>query len=335
MHCRVRTGSRRACPIKGATIERPSHARPFHARPFHDWRANDGEFVQKLALPWLDRSGNVSALKSVVFVALFVPGVVNTAEFALGLLGARPLNAYIDGFGLWGVRLVLLTLLVTPLRQALHASSLITVRRMIGVAAFFYLAIHFSAYAADQLFNPWAVMLEIVRRFYLTIGFTALMAFLSLAVTSTDRMTRRLGGRRWMRLHKLVYPAAILGVFHYFIQAKADVWEPTIAAGLLAWLLFYRLAAHYTGTRRAAGPMSLGLLSMASAILTALGEAVYFWLHNGIDPIRLLNAYFTLDTGLRPGWVVLAGGFAVTAAAIVRGALDRVRTRAPSSAAAG
>ncbi len=138
-----------------------------------------------------------------------------------------------------------------------------------------------------------------------------------------------------MRLHKLVYPAAILGVLHYFIQSKADVWEPTIAAGLLGWLLFYRLAAHYAGTRRAAKPMSLGLLSLASGILTALGEAVYFWLHNGIDPLRLLNAYLTLDTGVRPGWIVLAGGLAVTAAAIVRAMVDRAGGRAPSSATAG
>lgn len=290
--------------------------------------------MRKLALPWLDRSGHLSALKAAVFVALFIPGMVNTAEFALGRLGARPLNAYMDGLGLWGVRLLLLSLMVTPLRQALHASSLIAVRRMIGVASFFYLAIHFSAYAADQMFNPWTVAQEIVQRFYLTISFTALMVLLALAVTSTDRMIRRLGRRRWTRLHKLVYPAAILGVSHYFIQAKADVWEPTVAAGLLGWLLFYRLAARYAGWQRMARPMSLGLLSLACALLTALAEAVYYWLLNGIDPMRLLNAYFTLDTGLRPGWVVLAGGLAVAAAATLRAALERVGTGAPSSAAA-
>lgn len=287
-----------------------------------------------LPLPWLDRSGRVSPLKTAVFAALFVPGLVNSAELALGMLGARPLTAYIHGIGLWAVRLLLVTLLITPLRQAARASSLIHLRRMIGVAAFCYLAIHFTAYAADQGFNLLTVALEILRRFYLTIGFAALLILLALAVTSTDGMQRRLGGRRWMRLHQLVYPAATLGVLHYFIQSKADVWEPTIAAGLLAWLLLYRVVATYAGTRRAASATALALLSIAAALLTAFGEACYYWLHNGVDPARLLGAYLTLDTGLRPGWVVLAGGFLVTATAVARAALDRLKTRVPSSASA-
>ncbi len=291
--------------------------------------------LQAFPFPWLDRSGNVSALKTIVFIALFVPGVVLTAEFALGMLGARPLMAYIHGVGLWAVRLLLLSLLVTPLRQAIRASSLVTVRRMIGVAAFFYLAVHFAAYIADQAFNLETVALEIVRRFYLTIGFIALLILLALAATSTDAMTRRLGGRRWMRLHQFVYLAAILGVLHYFIQSKADVWEPTIAAGLLGWLLLYRLVARFAGTRRAASVSALALLSILSAILTAVGEAMYYWLHNGIDPLRILGAYTSLDTGIRPGWIVLAGGLVVTAAAIVRAVTDRSKGRAPSSAAAG
>lgn len=287
-----------------------------------------------LSLPWLDRSGRVSPLKTVVFAALFVPGIVNGGEFALGMLGARPLTAFIHGIGLWAVRLLLVTLLITPLRQATRASSLIQLRRMIGVAAFCYLAVHFTAYVADQAFNLLTVALEIVRRFYLTIGFAALIILLALAVTSTDGMQRRLGGRRWMRLHQLVYPAAVLGVLHYFIQSKADVWEPTIAAGLLVWLLLYRVVARYAGTRRAASPTALALLSVAAGLLTAAGEAAYYWLHNGVDPARLLGAYLTLDTGVRPGWVVLAGDLLVTAAAVARAMLDRFKTRIPSPASA-
>jgi sulfoxide reductase heme-binding subunit YedZ len=290
--------------------------------------------VTTLPLPWLDRSGKLSPVKTAIFVALFVPALVNTAEFALGMLGARPLTAYIHALGLWAVRLLLVTLLITPLRQATRASSLIHLRRMIGVAAFCYLAVHFAAYIADQSFNLETVALEIVRRLYLTIGFVALLILLALTVTSTDGVQRRLGGKRWMRLHQLVYLAAALGVLHYFIQAKADVWEPTIVIGLLGWLLIYRLVAGYAGTRRAAAPATLALVSVGVALLTAAGEAGYFRLHNHVDPERLLGAYLTLDTGLRPGWVVLAGGLLITAAALARLALDRLKARAPSSAPA-
>src|SRR5882724_9388791 len=129
--------------------------------------------------PWLDRGGRFSPLKSIVFALLFAPG-------------PRPINEIILHTGLWTIRLLLITLVITPLRQLLRWPQLVTVRRMIGVAAFAYGAAHLTAFAADKVFDLGVVATEIVTRFYLTIGALALAGLAALAVTSTDRMVRRL-----------------------------------------------------------------------------------------------------------------------------------------------
>ena len=121
---------------------------------------------------------------------------------------------------------------MTPLRRIARFNLLVDVRRMIGVGAFVYAASHISLYFADQMFDVWKVASEIVRRLYLTIGFTALLGLTALAVTSTDGMVRRLGGKRWQRLHNVVYGIGLLALIHYFQQTKADVSVPTFAAGL-------------------------------------------------------------------------------------------------------
>ena len=183
--------------------------------------------------PWNDYSGRLSPLKLVVFVALFVPAGWVAFAYGFGLLGARPLNEAIHQIGLWTIRLIFLALAVTPLRQILQWPRLILVRRMIGVAAFAYVLIHFSLYTASEAFDLAKVASEIVLRFYLTIGFAALLGLAALAATSTDGMVRRLGGKRWQLLHRLVYAIGVLAVIHYCFQSKLDRWEPTIMAGLL------------------------------------------------------------------------------------------------------
>lgn len=278
--------------------------------------------------PWLDRSGKFSPLKLAMLIALCAPGVVNAVEYKLGLLGARPLTEFIHAMGLWTIRWLLLCLAITPLRQALRMPKLIDVRRMIGVAAFVYGAIHLTAYAADEAFSLATVASEIVLRFYLTIGFAALLVLAALAATSTDGMQRRLGARRWQALHRAVYLAALLGAVHYFIQSKLDVWEPTIALGLLAWLMGYRLVARRWGTRRAAALPSLATLALAATLMAALGEALYFRLAFGVDPLRVLTADLMTSTGVRPAWVVLAATASVAVLAFVRASLDR-RSRRP------
>jgi sulfoxide reductase heme-binding subunit YedZ len=267
--------------------------------------------------PWLDRGGRFSPLKSVVFALLFAPGLWLAWRLAAGQLGPRPINDVILHTGLWTIRLLLITLAVTPLRQLLRWPQLATVRRMIGVAVFAYGAAHLTAFAADKAFDLGVVATEIVSRFYLTIGAVALAGLAALAATSTDRAIRRLGGRTWRRLHRFVYAIGILGIVHFFLQSKLNVAEPIVMAGLLAWLLAYRLLAEANGQplRRLAQVAGLSLLV---GLLTLGGELGYYWLAFHADPLRLLAAAFSIKAGIRPGWIVLAITALVTALAATR-----------------
>jgi methionine sulfoxide reductase heme-binding subunit len=277
--------------------------------------------------PWNDYSGRLSPLKLSVFAALFVPAGWVLIAYCWGMLGARPLNEAIHQIGLWTIRLIFLALAVTPSRQIMNWPRLILVRRMVGVAAFAYVLIHFCLYAASEMFDFVKVADEIVRRVYLTIGFVALLGLAALAATSTDRMMRRLGGKRWQRLHRLVYAIAVLAVIHYCFQAKLDLWEPTVMAGLLGWLLGYRLLLWRFGERGRLAVPWVAALGLGAGIGTALGEALYFRLAFHADLLRVLEADFSRQTGIRPAVVVLGLGLAITAAGAVRAAMARSSPR--------
>jgi sulfoxide reductase heme-binding subunit YedZ len=272
--------------------------------------------------PWNDR-GRLSPLKLVIFVALFVPAGWVAIAYGFDLLGPRPLHEAIHQIGLWAIRLIFLALAVTPLRRTLQWPRLLLVRRMIGVAAFAYVTINFGLYTADQAFDLDMVASEIISRVYLAIGFGALIGLAALAATSTDGMIGRLGGRRWQHLHRLAYLIGALAVIHYCFQSKLDLWEPTIMAGLLGWLLGYRLLTRLLGVRGRLPILWLGGVSVAAALVVAFGEAVYFRLALGVDPMRVLAADLSLRAGVRPALVVLASGLAVAAAGAVRAQLAR------------
>lgn len=265
--------------------------------------------VQKL--PWLDYRGKFSALKAAVFAALFIPGLWTALAYQENALGARPLTEAIHQFGLWTIRLLFISLAVTPIRQVLQWPSLLLVRRMIGVAACVYGLIHLSLYAADEVFDLAKVGSEIVLRIYLTIGFTALLGLATLAATSTDGMVRRLGARRWQKLHRIAYGIALLAVIHFCMQSKLFLWEPMVMAGIYAWLMLYRLTAWASASKARLPLWAVAALSLVAGIGTALGEAFYYWLSMGAPIWRVLMVDLTLDTGLRPGWVVLASTGAV------------------------
>lgn len=280
--------------------------------------------------PWLDRSGRLSLLKLIVFLSLFGPGAWTAGSYVLGALGPMPITEAIHNTGFWTIRLLFASLAITPLRQMLGWPKLIIVRRMIGVAAFAYGICHLTLYAADQKFHLLHVGSEILLRFYLTIGFVALLGLSTLAATSTDRMVRRLGGKRWQRLHRIIYLVALLAAVHFFIQAKADVVEPIVMGGLYAWLMLYRgLAWTGTGALARARWAQIAITLVATA-LTAEGEAIYFWLKVGVAPMRVLDANFMFTIGTRPAWVVLGVGLGTVAA----GALAVYAKRLPELAAA-
>lgn len=156
-------------------------------------------------------------------------------------LGANPVEKIQDTLGIWGLRLLLVTLAITPLREFGGWPRLLTFRRMLGLFAFFYIGLHFLWYLfVDQAFD-WAQLLaDVAKRPFITAGFSALLLLIPLAVTSTKAAMRRLG-RRWQKLHRLIYAAAVLGCVHFWWQVKADVREPAVYAAIAAVLLGWRL----------------------------------------------------------------------------------------------
>ena len=268
--------------------------------------------MSAIALPWNDRTSRLAPLKLVVFVALFVPAAWIAVQAAEGMLGSRPLMEAIHQAGLWCIRLVALSLAVTPLRAATRWAKLISVRRMIGVAAAAYAALHLSLYVADQHGDLLHVASEIVLRIYLLIGFVAFLGLVMLAATSTDAMIKRLGATNWNRLHRVVYVIALLAIVHFFMQSKLDVTQPTIMAGLFALLLGQRLLP------RDVGVATLAAYGLAVAILTALGEALYYMLATGAPLDIVLEADFDFSYAIRPVWYVLAAALILVAARLAR-----------------
>ena len=278
--------------------------------------------------PWYDYGGRFSAFKTAVFVLLFAPALWVMVAFPLGWLGARPTNEAIHQIGLWALRLIFIALAITPLRGVLQWQRLVLVRRMVGVAAFAYAITHLLLYTASEAFDLAKVASEIVLRIYLTIGFAALLGLSILAATSTDGMVRRLG-RRWQTLHRLVYLIALLAVIHYWMQSKLEIWEPTIMAGIYLWLIGYRLLVRRFAVRGRLPPAWVGGLAAATTVLTAGGEALYFWLAYGADPGRVIEANWSLTLGVRPAMVVLGLGLAMTLAGLLRPLIGAPAKRRP------
>ncbi|MEK9971355.1 MAG: ferric reductase-like transmembrane domain-containing protein [Ferrovibrio sp.] len=272
----------------------------------------------KRGWPWQEgAAGRFSPFKAITFGLLLLPAIWLLWRTAQHDLGPRPLTELILQTGTWGIRILLLSLLVTPLRQVLRYGRLALVRRMTGVASALYLFTHFIFYTANQAFDIGKIVTEIAKANYLIIGLTALVGLLLLLATSTDGMLRRLGGRRWQMLHWLVFPAAALGAWHYFLQVKADIFQPLLIIGFLTWLLGYRLWRKLQ-PRGAALPLwAVALLGAAAASATAAVEAVYFgWKIGPAVVPRVLEANLGFDMGLRPGiWVLLAAAGVVTLAA--------------------
>jgi sulfoxide reductase heme-binding subunit YedZ len=158
-------------------------------------------------------------------------------------LGANPIEKITHVTGDWTLRFLLITLAITPLRKLLNIPSLIKFRRMLGLFAFFYASLHFLTYIwLDKFFNLHEILADVAKRKFITIGFTGFLLLIPLAVTSTAGWIRRLGGKRWQALHRLIYVAAIAGVIHYLWLVKADIRRPVQYGILLGILLLYRVA---------------------------------------------------------------------------------------------
>jgi sulfoxide reductase heme-binding subunit YedZ len=193
-------------------------------------------------------TGRSRTIERTVRVSIFVLALVPFAKMAVeafaGGLGANPIEEVTHRSGWWTLSFLMLTLAVTPLRQISGIGWLIKLRRMLGLFAFFYASLHFAIYLAIDQFFAWEFILEdIMDRPYITVGFTALLLLTPLAATSTKKMIKRLGGKRWNRLHRLIYVAAALGVLHFLWLVKEDIREPAIFGLILVGLLAYRVVA--------------------------------------------------------------------------------------------
>jgi sulfoxide reductase heme-binding subunit YedZ len=180
--------------------------------------------------------------KLLVLVNAAVPMALLGWDAAHHRLGANPVNFAILTTGLMALICLLLTLAVTPLRKITGLNWLIAFRRMLGLYAFFYALLHFLIFFyLDRQGSVAGTLSEMIKRKYLIVGATGLILMVPLAVTSTNAMIKRLGGKRWRALHRLAYVAAIAGVVHYYMQVKADVRQPLAFAAVLVVLLGYRL----------------------------------------------------------------------------------------------
>ncbi len=268
----------------------------------------------KLKAPWNERNGRFSALKAIVFAGLFVPAAWIIYLALTGALDPKVATEMIHRTGQWAIRFLTLALLVTPLMRGARYPKLVAVRRMVGVAAFFYAAAHLALYVVDQHFALLHVASEIALRFYLTIGFLAWLGLAALAATSTDAMIRRLGGERWKTLHSLVYPIAAIALLHFMIQAKADVSEPVMMTGFFLILMLFRVVL-----KRGAPAWGAALAAaLVSPVLTALIEATWYALVRHIDFWQVLGANFDPDMAYRPSAYVAAAGVAFLGVTLAR-----------------
>lgn len=263
---------------------------------------------------WRDAAGRLSALRVGALAFLLLPVAIAVHDYVTVGFGPRPINNVIHRTGYWALLFLMISLAVTPLRRVTRFARLIDVRRMIGVGAFAYAVAHITLYVVDQKYDLWKVGSEIVLRLYLTIGLVALLALAVLAATSTDGMVRRLGGRRWQRLHQIVYAVGLLALIHFFQQTKADVWLPTFVAGLFGWMMGYRLLIKLRKERGELSPWALSGLAVGIAVSTFIAEAVGIGIAFNVSPLRVLEMAFDFDLdAIRPGWLVLGAGMIVVA----------------------
>ena len=260
--------------------------------------------------PWTDRKGRFDALRAGCFALVLMPAAYLAYQAFAHQLGSKPWTQAVHDTGTWSLRILVITLAVTPLRRILDWNRLIGIRRMLGLSALAYALGHLALYCIDLGFDWGLIASEIVKRFYLIVGITALIGLVALGATSTDGMIRRLGSARWQRLHSLVYPIAMLGLFHFALQSKIDVTQPVLLAGLFALLMAYR-GLNRLGIQPSVA--ALALTALATGLATALAETAWYAFATGASAWLIFQANADIIvyqdwTALRPGhWVALVG----------------------------
>jgi methionine sulfoxide reductase heme-binding subunit len=188
-----------------------------------------------------DKAPGVSFFKPLVFILCLLPFILLVVNAINDNLGPNPVEEMIRTLGDWGIYFLLTGLSVSPIRKNFNLNWLFRYRRMIGLFAFFYVSMHFLSYIwFDQFFSVEEIVKDIIKRPFITIGFICYLLLVPLALTSTNRMMKRLK-KNWGRLHKIVYPVSMLALLHYFMMVKADYLVPGVMLVILSLLLGYRI----------------------------------------------------------------------------------------------
>ena len=254
--------------------------------------------------PLTDRQGKFSPLKAATLALALLPAAVIAYWFFTHQLGPLPVKEALRHVGDWTIRLLVITLTLTPLQRLLNYPKIALIRRILGVTTFAYALTHFLLYVVNSKYDLAFVASEIILRFYLTIGFVALIGLSLLAGTSFDSAVRKLG-KKWKMLHRLVYGVAVLGLLHYFIQTKIDVSPATLMAGFFILLMIHRI---FISQRMALTPFVLAISAGLAGVLTAITEFTWYALATGVDPWRIAQANLMFSFGLRPAIIVLLVG---------------------------
>ena len=184
----------------------------------------------------------IKKIKPLAFVLLLAPSLVWSYQFISGALGVNPIEKLMDELGQMALRLIIITLFISSLAEFKILRSLVEIRRMIGLFAFYYVCLHFLSYIVlDHFFDLKFIIKDIIKRPFITFGFLSFVALIPLASTSTKSLIKKIGYKTWKKIHYLIYPAAILSSLHFFMLVRANKMEPVIYIILIFFLLGYRI----------------------------------------------------------------------------------------------
>ena len=190
---------------------------------------------------------NFNRGKPVLFILILFPSLLWAYQFVTGNLGVNPIEKLMDELGLMALRLIILTLMITTLSNIKSLKSIVVLRRMIGLFAFYYVCLHFSTYIVlDHFLDIQFIIQDIIKRPFITFGFISFLFLIPLASTSTNNMIKRLGFKLWKKIHYLIYPVAILASMHFYVLVRADKTEPVIYMGIIILLLLQRIFKRLT-----------------------------------------------------------------------------------------
>ena len=185
---------------------------------------------------------NFNRSKPVLFILILFPSLLWAYQFVTGNLGVNPIEKLMDELGLMALRLIIITLMITSLSNIKPIKSIVVLRRMIGLFAFYYVCLHFSTYIVlDHFLDMQFIIQDIIKRPFITFGFISFLFLIPLASTSTNNMIKRLGFKLWKKIHYLIYPVAILASMHFYVLVRADKTEPVIYMGIIILLLLHRI----------------------------------------------------------------------------------------------